>query len=87
MDIRPLDSQDTPLLEAFLLPRRDSSMFLRANAKRGGLEHSEDTPEQTFVAAFQDGEIVGVVAQGVRAHELTDPLVRACLVADPAPPG
>lgn len=64
MHIRRLDSQDAAQLEAFLLPRRDSSMFLRSNAKRGGLNPPEETPKQTFVGAFQDGDIVGVVAQG-----------------------
>ena len=84
MQIRPLNSQDEPLLEAFLYPRRDSSMFLRSNAKRGGL-HAGRTPEELFVGAFHDGEIVGVVAQGaggmllLQAPGSVTELVRACV--------
>ena len=85
MHIRPLDPQDAPQLEAFLLPRRDSSMFLRSNAKRGGLNHSEGTLEQTFVGALQDGEIVGVVAHGasgmllIQAPDSAADLAQACV--------
>jgi GNAT superfamily N-acetyltransferase len=83
--IRPLDSPDASQLEAFLLPRRDSSMFLRSNAKRGGLNHSEGTPKQTFVGAFRDGELVGVVAQGasgmllIQAPYCAADLAHACV--------
>jgi GNAT superfamily N-acetyltransferase len=85
MNIRPLDSQDAAQLKWFLLPRRDSSMFLRSNAKRGGLNHSEETPQQTFVGAFQDGDIVGVVAQGasgmllLQAPHSVAELAQACV--------
>jgi GNAT superfamily N-acetyltransferase len=85
MHIRPLDSQDELQLEKFLHPRRDSSMFLRSNAKRGGLNPSARTPKETFVGAFQDDEIVGVVAQGtsgmllIQATGLVPDLARACV--------
>lgn len=85
MHIRPLDPQDALRLEEFLQPRRDSSMFLRSNAKRGGLSDSERTPRQTFVGAFQEGELVGVAAQGasgmllIQAAESVAELARACV--------
>ena len=85
MHIRPLDSQDEPQLEEFLHPRRDTSMFLRSNAKRGGLNHSGRTARETFVGAFHDGKIVGVVAQGasgmllIQASDSAADLALACV--------
>lgn len=85
MQIRLLDSRDEPQLEQFLHARRDSSMFLRSNANRGGLEHSDRMPKEIFVGAFQDGEIVGVAAQGasgmllLQAPGSVSHLARACV--------
>lgn len=85
MRIRPLEAQDELQLEEFLHPRRDSSMFLRANASRAGLDHSGQTPRQIFVGAFQDGEIVGVAGQGasgmllIQAPGSAADLARACV--------
>jgi GNAT superfamily N-acetyltransferase len=91
MNIRRLDSQDAPLLEAFLLPRRDSSMFLRSNARRGGLNHSGQTPREVYVGAFDGGEIVGVVGHGaggmllLQAPESVAELARACVSSSQRP--
>ncbi|HEU4578539.1 MAG TPA: GNAT family N-acetyltransferase [Polyangiaceae bacterium] len=78
MQIRPLDSRDALQLEAFLRARRESSMFLRANAKRGGLHPAACT--DVFVAAFEAGEITGVAAQGASGMLLIQAPVAA--VAD-----
>jgi hypothetical protein len=56
MNLRLLTPEDESLLEAFLARHRDSSMFLRANARRHGLARA------TYVGAFRDGQIVGVVS-------------------------
>jgi len=87
MNIRRLDSRDAPLLEAFLLPRRDSSMFLRSNVRRGGLGHSGQTSQEVYVGAFDHGDIVGVVGHGaggmllLQAPESVAELARACVGA------
>ena len=50
------------MLEAFLLPRVESSMFLIGNMRLAGLRDHGQTYQGTYAAAFEDGEIVGVVA-------------------------
>jgi predicted GNAT family acetyltransferase len=60
--IRVLKPGDEAALEAFLLPRVESSMFLIGNMRAVGLTDHGQTYEGTYAAAFQDGEIVGVVA-------------------------
>jgi len=85
MTIRPLSSLDEPQLEAFLRPLRDSSMFLRSNAQRGGLNPPSGSREQVFVAAFHDGKVAGVVAHGasgmllIQAPDSAADLARACI--------
>ena len=60
--IRILQPGDEAALEAFLLPRVESSMFLIANRRSAGLVDRGRPYEGTYVAAFEGGTIVGVVA-------------------------
>jgi hypothetical protein len=60
--IRKLRVDDAGMLERFLEVHRDSSMFLRANARGAGLEY-EGKPEQaTYFAEGVGDEVVGVAA-------------------------
>ncbi len=83
--IRVLKQSDAAALEAFLVQHRDSSMFLRANAARGGIEFHGEAPQCLYCAAFRDSEIVGVVAHSwsgivlVQAPESCAELARACI--------
>jgi RimJ/RimL family protein N-acetyltransferase len=60
--IRVLRRGDEAELERFLSPLLDSSMFLLANARKGGLEDSGQPFQATYAAAFEEGRIVGVAA-------------------------
>ena len=79
MMLRVLTAEDELLLESFLWERRDSSMFLRANARQSGLARA------TYVAAFRGGAIVAVVAHGptgmiqLQAPESVVELARFCV--------
>ena len=61
-EIRILRSGDEVVLEAFLLPRIASSMFLIGNMRAAGLEDKGQPYQGTYAAAFERGEVVGVVA-------------------------
>jgi len=84
-DIRLLTAQDAAQLEAFLVSHADSSMFLRSNARRGGLEFQGQPFQATYAGAFRSGAIVGVVAHSwrgmvqVQASGLVTELTRACI--------
>jgi predicted GNAT family acetyltransferase len=60
--VRILEPGDEAALEAFLLPRVDSSMFLLGNVRAAGLHDEGRTYQGTYVAAWQAGEIAGVAA-------------------------
>jgi GNAT superfamily N-acetyltransferase len=65
MVVRLLTSADAALLEAFLVLHRDSSMFLRANARLAGLEYRGQPFQALYAGAFPDGRddaLIGVVA-------------------------
>ena len=62
MERRILSSSDESLLEAFLASHRDSSMLLRANARRAGLDDHGEPYQALYAAAFRDGHIIGVAA-------------------------
>jgi predicted GNAT family acetyltransferase len=53
---------DEAALEAFLLPRVESSMLLIGNVRAAGLVDDGRTYQGTYAAAFRGGEIAGVVA-------------------------
>jgi RimJ/RimL family protein N-acetyltransferase len=60
--IRLLTQEDKSALEAFLLPRIDSSMFLIGNLRATGLEYRDLPYYGTYAARFDDGKIAGVAA-------------------------
>ncbi len=60
--IRILQSGDEALLEAFLLPQVESSMFLIANLRAAGLMDGGRLFQGTYAAALDKGRMVGVVA-------------------------
>jgi uncharacterized protein len=60
--IRVLQPGDEPALEAFLLPRLATSMFLLSNARASGLRDTGKPYTGTYAAAFQGDAIIGVVA-------------------------
>ena len=60
--IRILEPGDEPLLESFLLPRVESSMFLLGNQRAAGLLDNGQVYQGAYAASFESGEIVGVVA-------------------------
>ncbi|HEU4578345.1 MAG TPA: GNAT family N-acetyltransferase [Polyangiaceae bacterium] len=62
MEPRLLLPADAALLEAFLAQHRDSSMFLRSNARHGGLVDRGKYLQATYVGCFHDGALVGVAA-------------------------
>lgn len=62
MEIKTLSVGDERSLEDFLVSRAASSMFLRANARSGGLVDRGDPLQGTYVAALEAGRIVGVAA-------------------------
>jgi GNAT superfamily N-acetyltransferase len=62
MHVRQLTPADAAALEDFLVARRDSSMFLRANSRRGGLAYDGKIFQAIYAAAFRDERIVAVAA-------------------------
>jgi RimJ/RimL family protein N-acetyltransferase len=60
--IRILQPGDQAALEAFCLPRVESSMFLIGNSRTAGLVDRGQPYEGTYAAAFEGQDIVGVVA-------------------------
>lgn len=93
LTIRPLGPGDEAVLEAFLLPRIESSMFLIGNMRASGLIDGDQAYEGTYVAAFEDGEIVGVVAHYwnhnlvLQAPAYLDPLWQAAVRTSRRPVG
>ena len=57
-----LQPGDEARLEEFLLPYAESAMFLRSNARSGGLVDRGETLQGTYVGAFQGSELRGVVS-------------------------
>jgi ribosomal protein S18 acetylase RimI-like enzyme len=62
MTIRLLGPGDEVRLEAFLAAHADSSMFLWANLRRGGLADHGQEFQGTYAAALEGGRITGVAA-------------------------
>jgi GNAT superfamily N-acetyltransferase len=83
--MRLLTPADEPLVGAFLASHRDSSMFLRANARRAGLTYRGAAGEATYAGVFRDGRIAGVAAHCwngmvlLQAPEHAADLARACV--------
>jgi GNAT superfamily N-acetyltransferase len=85
MELRLLTPSDESVLEGFLASHRDSSMFLRANARRAGLAYRGEPFQANYAAAFRDGAVIGVAAHCwnglvlLQAPEQTAELARACV--------
>lgn len=83
--IQPLASGDEAALEAFLRQHADSSMFLRSNARAGGLEYEGKPLQADYLAAFAGDRIVAVAAHCwngmvlVQAPEQAGTLARAAV--------
>jgi len=60
--LRTLQPGDEAALEAFLLPRIESSMFLLGTMRAAGLAYTGERFSGTYVAAFADGAMAGVMA-------------------------
>ncbi|MEM7130912.1 MAG: GNAT family N-acetyltransferase [Chloroflexota bacterium] len=60
--IKILKLGDESQLEAYLLPRLDSSMFLLGNLRQAGLVDNGERYAGTYAATVTDGQIAGVVA-------------------------
>ena len=84
-NLRLLNPDDQPSLEAFLARHRDTSMFLRSNIRRAGLLFRPEAFHATYVGAFRHGNITGVGAHTwsgmvlVQAPEATGELAQECL--------
>ncbi|HSJ56095.1 MAG TPA: GNAT family N-acetyltransferase [Anaerolineae bacterium] len=61
-DIRILGSADLGALEAFLLPRVESSMFLIGNVRAAGLQDRGEWFQGTYAGAYQGSELTAVAA-------------------------
>jgi RimJ/RimL family protein N-acetyltransferase len=60
--VKILEPGDEALLEAFLLPRVESSMFLLGNMRTSGLLDTGRAYAGSYAALLEGGKIVGVVA-------------------------
>jgi len=60
--IRQLVPGDEAILEAFLLPRLETSMFLISNMRESGLAYDGKRYTGDYVAVFEDDHIVAVMA-------------------------
>lgn len=85
MTTRPLAPGDEAALDAFLVPHRDTSMFLRANARQAGLAYRGQWGGAVYVASFDQGRITGVAAHSwtgtllLQAPSNADALAVACV--------
>ncbi len=85
MEARLLGRDDLGLLEDFLREHRDSSMFLRCNLQRAGLEDHGERFQATYAGSFRAGKLLGVVAHTwkgfvlLQAPEGLEPALRAAL--------
>lgn len=59
-EIRILTPGDEPLLERFLLPRKESSLFLLSNMRAAGLADQGQRRQGTYAAALENGKVTGV---------------------------
>ena len=57
-----LGVRDEPVLLRFLEGRPDTTMFLRANLRKAGIEDRGARFQGTYVGAWRDGEIVGAAS-------------------------
>ncbi|MBN2394197.1 MAG: GNAT family N-acetyltransferase [Anaerolineae bacterium] len=62
VNIRQLHPGDEAILEAFLLPRLETSMFLIGNMRESGLEYDGERYTGDYVAAFEGDRMTAVMA-------------------------
>jgi GNAT superfamily N-acetyltransferase len=85
MNLRPLQPGDESIFDEFLAAHADSSMFLRANARRSGLAYQSRLYQASHVGAFRDGHLIGVAAHAwngllvLQAPEHAAELARTCV--------
>jgi GNAT superfamily N-acetyltransferase len=85
LELRTLGAGDEAQLERFLAGHRDTSMFLRSNARQAGLVFTGQRLGATYVGGFASKELVGVAAHAwnglllLQAPEHTASIVRACV--------
>lgn len=88
---RTLKPGDEGTVASFLAGHADSSMFLRANLRAGGLVDRGETFQATWAGAFAEGALVGVAAHAwngnllVQAPRALTEVVRAAAAASPRP--
>lgn len=91
LELRVLDAADAARLEGFLASRRDTSMFLRANARQAGLVYQGKRQQALYLGGFRGGVLVGVAAHAwsgmllVQAPEDAAALAEACVGASRRP--
>jgi predicted GNAT family acetyltransferase len=85
VELRVLGAGDEATLEAFLVEHRDTSMFLRSNARQAGLVYTAQRLQASYVGAFRAGRLVAVAAHAwnglilLQAPEHASLVVRACV--------
>jgi GNAT superfamily N-acetyltransferase len=85
MELRLMNAGDDSLVEKFLENHRDTSMFLRSNIRRAGLDFRPAPFHGVYVGAIRDGHVSGIVAHTwsgmvlVQAPEQADDLARECI--------
>jgi uncharacterized protein len=87
MTIRLLTQADHADFERFLSGRADTSMILRSNARRAGLEFEGQALQARYYGAFSEGGLEGVIAlcrNGNLVVEAPDPGVLQALCAHAA---
>lgn len=90
--IKILAPGDEAALEAFLLPRLDSSIFLLSNSRAAGLQDTGERYSGRYAAAWADDVVVGVVGHFWNGNlicqapfDLLDELWRAAVDASGRP--
>jgi GNAT superfamily N-acetyltransferase len=85
LELRTLGAGDEAELERFLARHRDTSMFLRSNARQAGLVFTGQRLGATYVGGYAGDELVGVAAHAwngmilLQAPEHTAPIVCGCV--------
>jgi uncharacterized protein len=91
LELRVLGAGDAEPLERFLVQHRDTSMFLRSNARHGGLVYRGQRLQAVYVGGFRGGELVGVAAHAwsgmllMQAPEEAAALAEACIATSRRP--
>lgn len=80
MSIRKLRNSDAEKLEAFLSGYAETSMFLRSNMKRAGLEYQDSDYHGDYFGAFDEtGKVIGVLAHYWNGNIMMQALDKAIL--------